>query len=161
MIRSILSVLAGWAAVGVLVVLTDVVLGRLHPAGFLKGRISPDRLSAFSLAAAAPCSILGGWIAAQLARARPCRQAAYLILRGEGTGMLYTVMSWGRIQAWCQIGLLAAWPIAVLDCRGEAGAKWLTATGSGTMRYTRRDVAQSAGCGRLMDCHPASGVSGR
>ncbi len=123
MLRSILSVLAGWAAVGVLVVLTDVVLGWLYPAEYVAGRIPPDRLSAISLAAATLYSILGGWITVKLARTRPWRHAVYLILWGEGMGVLSAVMTWGQIQAWYQIGLLVAWPIAIAaGCWLAAGA---------------------------------------
>lgn len=113
MLRSILSVLAGWAAVGVLVVLTDVVLGKMSPADSVAGRIPPDRLSALSLATSTLYSVLGGWITVKLAARAPWRHALYLILWGELMGVLSAVMTWGQIQWWYQIGLLVAWPPAV------------------------------------------------
>lgn len=67
MLRSILSVLAGQAAVGVLVVLTHEVLGNMFPAEYGAGRIPPDRLSALSLATSTLYSVLGGWITVKLA----------------------------------------------------------------------------------------------
>jgi hypothetical protein len=121
MLRSILSVLAGWAVVGLLVVLTDLVLGRLFPAEYVSGRIPPDRLSALSLATATLYSVLGGWITARLAGSRPWRHAVYLILWGELMGAISAVMTWGQIQWWYQLGLLAAWPLAI------AAGCWLRA----------------------------------
>jgi len=121
MLRSVLSVLAGWAAVGVLVVLTDVVLGKMFPNEYVAGRIPPDRLSAVSLATATLYSVLGGWITVKLAKSKPWRHAVYLILWGELMGVVSAVMTWGQIQAWYQIGLLIAWPIAV------AAGCWLAA----------------------------------
>lgn len=122
MLRSILSVLAGWAVVGVLVVLTDLALGKIFPAEYVAGRIPPDRLSALSLATATLYSVLGGWITVKLARTRPWRHAVYLILWGELMGVLSAVTTWGQIQWWYQIGLLAAWPLAIAaGCRLAAG----------------------------------------
>lgn len=121
MLRSILSVLAGWAAVGVLVVLTDLVLGKMFPSEYAAGRIPPDRLAALSLAAATLYSVLGGWITVKLAKSAPWRHALYLILWGELMGVLSAIATWGQIQAWYQIGLLIAWPIAV------AAGCWLAA----------------------------------
>lgn len=105
--------LAGWAAVGVLVVLTDLVLGKTFPAEYVAGRIPPDRLSALSLATSTLYSVLGGWITVKLSRSNPWRHALYLILWGELMGVVSAVATWGQIQAWYQIGLLVAWPIAV------------------------------------------------
>lgn len=114
--------LAGWAVVGVLVVLTDLVLGKIFPTEYVAGRIPPDRLSALSLATATLYSVLGGWITVKLARTRPWRHAMYLILWGELMGVLSAVMTWGQIQWWYQIGLLAAWPLAIaLGCWLAAG----------------------------------------
>jgi hypothetical protein len=128
MLRSILSVLAGWAAVGLLVVLTDLVLGRLFPAEYVSGRIPPDRLSALSLATATLYSVLGGWITARLAGSRPWRHAVYLILWGELMGAISAVMTWGQIQWWYQLGLLAAWPLAIAaGCWLRAGSPASTA----------------------------------
>jgi hypothetical protein len=121
MLRSTLSVLAGWAAVGVLVVLTDFVLGKIFPSEYVAGKIPPDRLSALSLATSTLYSVLGGWITVKLARARPWRHALYLILWGELMGVLSAVMTWGLMQWWYQIGLLAAWPLAI------AAGCWLAA----------------------------------
>jgi hypothetical protein len=102
-------------------VLTDLVLGRLFPAEYVSGRIPPDRLSALSLATATLYSVLGGWITARLAGSRPWRHAVYLILWGELMGAISAVMTWGQIQWWYQLGLLAAWPLAI------AAGCWLRA----------------------------------
>lgn len=82
----------------------------------------PDRLSALSLATATLYSVLGGWITVKLARSRPWRHAVSLILWGELLGVVSAVLTWGQIQWWHHIGLLAAWPAAVaLGCRIAAG----------------------------------------
>lgn len=122
MLRSSLSVLAGWAAVSVLVVLTDLVLGRAFPEEYVQGRMPPDRLSALSLATATLYSVAGGWITVKLARSSPWRPAVSLILWGELPGVISAVLTWGQIRWWYHIGLLAAWPDAVaLECRIAAG----------------------------------------
>jgi hypothetical protein len=123
MLRSILSVLAGWASVGILVVLTDLVLGKMFPAEYVAGKIPPDRLAALSLGISTLYSVLGGWITAKLAARRPWRHAVYLILWGEIMGVLSAVMTWGQIQWWYQTGLLVAWPVAIAaGCWLAAGA---------------------------------------
>ncbi len=123
MLRSILSVLAGWASVGILVVLTDLVLGKLFPGEYVAGKIPPDSLSALSLGTATLYSVLGGWITGKLAARQPWRHAVYLILWGELMGVLSAVMTWGQIQWWYQIGLLVAWPVAIAaGCRLAAGS---------------------------------------
>lgn len=123
MLRSILSVLAGWAAVGILVVLTDLLPGRLFPGEYVAGEVPPDSLSALSLGTATLYSVLGGWITGKLAARQPWRHAVYLILWGELMGVLSAVMTWGQIQWWYQAGLLVAWPVAVAaGCRLAAGS---------------------------------------
>lgn len=121
MLRSIFSVLAGWASVGILVVLTDLALGKLFPGEYVAGRMPPDRLAVLSLGTATLYSVLGGWITVKLAARQPWRHAVYLILWGELMGALSVVMTWGQIQSWYQIGLLVAWPAAI------AAGCWLAA----------------------------------
>ncbi|MEJ5367897.1 MAG: hypothetical protein WHT08_06240 [Bryobacteraceae bacterium] len=121
MLRSILSVLAGWASVGILVVLTDLVLGKVFPGEYVAGQMPPDRLAALSLGTSTLYSVLGGWITVKLAARQPWRHAVYLILWGELMGVLSAVMTWGQIQSWYQMGLLATWPAAI------AAGCWLAA----------------------------------
>jgi len=105
-------------------VLTDFVLGKMFPSEYVAGKTPPDRLSALSLATSTLYSVLGGWITVKLARARPWRHALYLILWGELMGVLSAVMTWGLMQWWYQIGLLAAWPLAIAaGCRLAAGKR--------------------------------------
>jgi len=120
-LRSILSVLAGWAAVVVLVVLTDLALGKMFPSEYVAGKMPPDRLSALSLATSTLYSVLGGWITAKLALSSPWRHALYLIVWGELMGVLSAVMTWGLMPWWYHAGLLAAWPLAI------AAGCWLAA----------------------------------
>jgi len=114
MLRTVLAVLLGWALVGGLVVCTDLVLMKMFPNDYVEGRIPPDSLALLSLGTGALWSVIGGWFCALIAKIRIWRHAIYLMVWGEIMGAVSTVMAWGRIQAWYQIGLLVAWPIAVI-----------------------------------------------
>jgi hypothetical protein len=114
MARSILAVLAGWGSVGVLVVLTDGLLHLLFPGQYTEGKQPPDHLAALSLLTSTCYSVLGGWVTARIAKSKPWRHILALIVWGELMGVLSLVMTWGQIQAWYQIGLIAAWLPAVV-----------------------------------------------
>ena len=117
--RSLLAVLAGWAAIQALVVATDAVLVRLFPRQYGAGLIPPDWLTALTLCTGLIWSAAGGWLTARLAPERPWRHALYLILWGETLGFIYAAATLGQIQWWYPAGLLALYPAAV-----AAGA-WL------------------------------------
>ena len=117
--RSLLAVLAGWAAIQALVLATDAVLVRLFPRQYGAGVIPPDWLTALTLGAGLAWSAAGGWLTARLAPERPWRHALYLIVWGETLGAVYTVTTLSQIQWWYPAGLLALFPAAV-----AAGA-WL------------------------------------
>ncbi len=114
MVRSILAVLAGWASVGVLVVLTDGVLNRLFPNDYVSGKLPPDHLLAVSLATAILYSVIGGWVTARIAAIKPWRHVLGLIIWGELMGIASAAATWGKIQSWYQIGLLLLWAPAVI-----------------------------------------------
>lgn len=114
MVRSILAVLAGWGSVGVLVVLTDGLLHMLHPGEYTEGKMPPDHLAAISLFTSTMYSIVGGWITARIAQAKPWHHILGLIVWGELMGIASMIATWGQIQAWYQIGLIVAWAPAVV-----------------------------------------------
>ncbi|WP_321476015.1 hypothetical protein [uncultured Paludibaculum sp.] len=112
--RSVLSVLAGWGVVGVLVVTTDGVLAKLFPAEYVIGRMPPDYLVGISLATSTVWSVAGGWVTARLAPGRPWHHIVGLVIWGELLGIASSVMTWGQIQMWYQLGLLGLWMPAVV-----------------------------------------------
>jgi hypothetical protein len=113
MARTILAVLLGWAAVAGLVLFTDLLLMQIFPDDYVPGRRPPDWLALWSLAASFLWSVAGGWICARIARYGIWRHAACLTALGLLIGAVSTYLSWGRIQAWYQFGLLLLWPLAV------------------------------------------------
>jgi hypothetical protein len=122
MIRSILVVLAGWVAVGILVVCTDGVLHSIYPNEYVDGKIPPDWLSAVSLVTSTLWSVVGGWVTARLAASKPWHHWLGLVVWGELMGIASAVMTWGKIQSWYQIGLIIAWAPAVgIGCWIRAG----------------------------------------
>lgn len=113
MVKSALSVLLGWAVVGVLVVATDFVLMKVFPNDYVAGRMPPDSLAAVSLATSTLWSVIGGWVSARLAPRKAWHHVLGLVLWGEVMGLASAVMTWGKIQSWYQIGLLLLWVPAV------------------------------------------------
>lgn len=120
-VRSVLSVLAGWATVGALVVATDGLLMALFPDRYVAGRLPPDSLAALSLATSTLWSTAGGWVTARLAPFKPWHHILGLILWGELLGFVSAALTWGQVQLWYQVGLLILWTPAV--CLGG----WLRA----------------------------------
>jgi len=114
MVRSILAVLGGWIAVGVLVVITDLVLGRIYPQAYVEGKIPPDFLSALSLATSIGYSIAGGWLTARIAARRKWNHVWALVAWGLLMGIVSAMLTWGKIQHWQQIGLIVGWIPAVI-----------------------------------------------
>jgi hypothetical protein len=114
MVRSVLAVLGGWVAVGVLVVVTDLVLGRMYPQSYVAGKIPPDSLSALSLATSILYSIAGGWLTALIASRRKWTHVLALVAWGLLMGIASAIFTWGQTQHWYQIGLILGWIPAVL-----------------------------------------------
>jgi hypothetical protein len=114
MIRSVLSVLGGWISVGVLVVLTDLVLGRIYPQDFVAGKMPPNWLSALSLATSLLYSIVGGWLTAHFAAQWKWKHVTALVAWGLLMGIISTIFTWGQMQSWHLIGLIVGWIPAVL-----------------------------------------------
>lgn len=113
MAPSLLAVLLGWTTVAILVVSTDFAFQRLFPKDYVPGRFPPDWLALLSLATSFLWSAAGGWICARIARRRPWPHTATLIALGWLISGTATYLTWGRIQPWYQLALLALWPAAV------------------------------------------------
>lgn len=106
--------LAGWASVGVLVVLTDYLIGMLFPERWIRGKTPPDDLAALSLATSTIWSVVGGWVTARLAPGKPWAHILALIVWGELMGIISNIATWGLMQTWYAIGLLILWVPAVI-----------------------------------------------
>ena len=106
MVRSILAVLLGWAAVGVLVVSTDMALMRLYPDQYVQGKLPPDYLAAISLATSTLWSVIGGYITARLAPRKPWHHILSLVIWGELMGIASSTPRGGRSRCGTRSGLL-------------------------------------------------------
>jgi hypothetical protein len=113
MIRTIAAVLGGWAAVGVLVVATDVVLGLFYPNEYQPGQIPPPFLSAVSLVTSVVYSVLGGWLTARVSARKHWAHILAVMIWGELMGVASTILTWNQMPHWYQIGLLAGWIPAI------------------------------------------------
>jgi hypothetical protein len=118
-------VLTGYMSIGVLVVLTDMVVGKICPSNYVSGTTPPAFYFVVSLVAAPLYSVLGGWICARLSR-KPWRDAVALVIFGEIMGVASLAMTWNSQPHWYGLALLALYPPAVL-----LGA-WLRMRGRGT-----------------------------
>lgn len=114
MLRAILAVLLGWALVAALVLATDQALMGLFAGEYVEGELPPGRLALLSLATSTLWGAAGGWLCSFIAGRSVWHHAVALILLGELIVGISTALSWGRIQAWYQAGLLLLWPPAVL-----------------------------------------------
>ena len=112
--RGVYGVLSGWLATGMLVVVTDFILGRAFPEAFAPGRIAPAKFSALVLATTTLYSVAGGWATAYLTAAAGWRYLIALAIWGELAGIASVSMTWGQTKWWYAIGLLVLWIPAVL-----------------------------------------------
>ncbi|MEO7144343.1 MAG: hypothetical protein ABI165_12670 [Bryobacteraceae bacterium] len=112
MLRLVISVLAGYAAIGALVVSTDQVFAALIP-GFASAAMPPVYYFYVSLATDSLYSIVGGYCCAAIARRRAQQATVGLIVFGELAGLVATVMLWHTAPHWFGLGLLILYPPAV------------------------------------------------
>lgn len=99
MLRTVASVIAGYAAIGVLFLATDVLAGALHG-----GR----QLFAFlNLAVALPYGVAGGYITARISRGNPASAAIGLCLLAAAVSVLTLSRDPGRQPLWYAGALLA------------------------------------------------------
>lgn len=112
MIRIVGAVLAGYVAVGVLVVLTDQIFAVAVP-GFRA--MTPPPLYYFVIVTITDAlySIVGGYLCAVIARASAHRATLSLMIFGEIMGVASTILQWHTEPHWAAIALLILYPIAV------------------------------------------------
>jgi hypothetical protein len=112
MVRVAAAVLAGYVAVGVLVVLTDQIFAAAIP-GF-RG-MSPQPLYYFVIATFTDTlySVAGGYVCAAIARAEVRRATLGLMIFGEILGVIAAVLAWRSEPHWFGFALLVLFPPAV------------------------------------------------
>lgn len=106
-------VLAGWLAVGLLVVATDGILHMMYPNEYVTGKVPPTNLMLISLATGCLYSIFGGWVTARLAANRPWKHIVWLMGWGVLMGVASWLATWGMVPHWYNLTLIVAWPIMV------------------------------------------------
>jgi hypothetical protein len=112
MVRIIGAVLAGWVAVGVLVVLTDLVFGAAIP-GFQTMATPPLYYFVIVTFTDTLYSIAGGYLCAACARASARAATLGLMIFGEIAGIVSTSLRWHAQPHWFAVALLALFPLAV------------------------------------------------
>src|ERR1700685_2650025 len=112
MLRIIGAVLAGYFAIGVLVVLTDQIFAAAIP-GFRTMATPPPYYFVIVTFTDTLYTIAGGYLCAAFERASARTATLGLIIFGEIVGVVTTVLGW-RIQPhWFAFALLLLYPFAV------------------------------------------------
>jgi hypothetical protein len=112
MIRIVGAVLAGYVAIGVLVVLTDQIFAVAVP-GFRATIPPPLYYFVIVTITDALYSIAGGYLCAVIARAAVRKATLSLMIFGEIMGVASTILQWHAEPHWAAIALLVLYPIAV------------------------------------------------
>jgi hypothetical protein len=110
--RAILGFVAGYVAIGMLVVFTDQLFAALVP-GF-RGMVDPPLYYfLISLATDFLYSMAGGYLCALIARGRVRGAILALMITGEVIGLATQVFLWNMVPHWFGLGLLVLYPIGV------------------------------------------------
>jgi hypothetical protein len=112
MVRVVGAVLAGYAAVGVLVVLTDLIFAAVIP-GFRAMATPPLYYFAIVTCTDALYSIAGGYLCAVIAGASIRKATLGLMVFGELMGLVSTILGWHIQPHWFAMALLVLFPLAV------------------------------------------------
>jgi hypothetical protein len=112
MVRIVGAVLAGYAAVGVLVVLTDLIFAVVI-SGFRAMATPPLYYFAIVTCTDALYSVAGGYLCAVIAGAALRRATLGLIIFGEIMGLASAILGWHIQPHWFAIALLVLFPLAV------------------------------------------------
>jgi hypothetical protein len=114
MLRSIGAVLAGYVSVGILVVLTDKIVGGMNPGDWNPGQPVPSYYFVVSIFTAPIYSVFGGYLCAWLAKPHVISKCVLgLIIFGEIMGVASTVMTWKVAPHWYSFALLVLFPPCV------------------------------------------------
>ena len=110
--RNILAAIAGYFAIGVLVVLTDQIFSLAIP-GFRAMAMPPAFYFAVSLLTDFVYSAVGGFICSALARRGSKTATLILIAAGEAIGIAVAIAGWQVMPHFFVLGLLVLNPLGV------------------------------------------------
>jgi len=106
------AILAGYALIGVLVVLTDQIFARTI-SGFATMATPPLYYFAVVTVTDALYSIAGGYLCAMLARDAARQATLGLMIFGEIMGVISAAASWNAQPHWFALLLLVLYPLGV------------------------------------------------
>jgi lysylphosphatidylglycerol synthetase-like protein (DUF2156 family) len=112
MVRIAAAILAGYVAVGILVVLTDLIFAAAIP-GFRNMATQPPYYFVIVTFTNTLYSLVGGYLCAIIARAAIRRATVGLMIFGEIFGVVSAVLSWNSQPHWFGLALLVLFPVAV------------------------------------------------
>jgi len=112
MVRNILAAIAGYVAIGVLVVLTDQIFSWAIP-GFRTLAMPPLFYFASSLATDFVYSAVGGYICSAIAGSSSHSASLILIVAGEVIGIAVAFARWQAMPHYFALGLLILYPLGI------------------------------------------------
>ncbi len=112
MLRTVLAILGGYAAIGILVVATDQVYAALIP-GFRQVSIPPSYYFGLSIITDAFYCVGGGYLCALIARENFHWATLGLMIGGEIVGAASQIAAWQTVPHWFAIALLILYPPAI------------------------------------------------
>jgi hypothetical protein len=110
--RSVGAVLAGYVAIGILVVLTDQVWS-MSVRDFSALPQPPTYYFAITLVTDFLYSAVGGLVAIRIGQRRQMRHAVGLIFFGELIGIATQIALWKTVPHWYGLSLLILYPVGV------------------------------------------------
>ncbi len=126
MVRAVLSAIAGYVGIGILVVFTDQLFNLLIN-GFNAKATPPLYYFVISLCTDSFYSFLGGYLCASIAKQTAPLATRILLIGGEVVGLISVIAFWHAQPHWFALALLIVFPPAVwagsrLRVRGEPSA---------------------------------------
>jgi len=112
MTRTVLAILGGYVAIGILVVMTDQVFAALIP-GFRQMALPPLYYFGVSLFTNTFYTLAGGYLCALIAREHVRRATIGLMIGGEIVGIASQVAAWHSVPHWFGFALLILFPPAI------------------------------------------------
>jgi hypothetical protein len=112
MVRNILAAIAGYAAIGVLVVLTDQIFSWAIP-GFTTLAMPPFFYFATSLVTDFVYSAVGGYVCGAIAGSSSHSASLILIGAGEVIGIAVAFARWQSMPHFFVLGLLILYPLGI------------------------------------------------
>ena len=113
MLKSIGAVAGSYILSIVLVLSSDLLLSRLFPGDFVRGRIPSDTALAASTACFVVVSIFCAWLCARLAPGSPGKHVLWFFIIGEVLGIAATAPQWNKgMPHWYFLAWILTWPVS-------------------------------------------------